>query len=127
MLTTDADRIKTGNDFGDQELASSKLERHLLHYFARVEVVGKNYRIVPVLLCPLLLKALQTVMKGRLSAGVHRDNKFVFGVNNKVMFKRNCPYKVKKSEFTVRVMCNSLVDPFWRKFPLVHMQAKVSL
>jgi hypothetical protein len=85
MLMVDADRIKTGSDFGDQELATSQLERHLLQYFARVEVVGKNYRIVPVLLSPLLLKALQTVVKGRVPAGVHPNNQFVFGVNNKVI------------------------------------------
>ncbi|XP_029943204.1 uncharacterized protein LOC115385360 isoform X2 [Salarias fasciatus] len=54
-------------------------ERKMCDFFARVEIRGKRGRMVPVLLKPSMVSAMELLAEKRESCGVLRENLFMFG------------------------------------------------
>lgn len=59
------------------------LEKGLGNYFYRVPLEGKNVRDLYILIPKKLFSSLEFFLSFRSEAGVHEDNQYVFGVNDR--------------------------------------------
>lgn len=62
----------------DVAICLTPFERKLCEFFKRVEIRGKRGRMVPVLLKPSMVTAMELLAETRESCGVPRDNIFMF-------------------------------------------------
>ncbi|XP_034397698.1 uncharacterized protein LOC117736452 [Cyclopterus lumpus] len=72
-------RIKSSDAQYGMDVSVSDLERSMCEFFTRVDIRGKSGRIVPVLLKPSFVSALELLVNVRETCGVPRQNPFVFG------------------------------------------------
>lgn len=63
----------------DVAICLTPFERKMCEYFARVEIRGKRGRMVPVLLKPSMVTAMELLAEMRESCSVPNDNVFMFG------------------------------------------------
>ncbi|XP_068577144.1 uncharacterized protein [Cebidichthys violaceus] len=77
-LTAFKSREKS-NAHDDLDISVSDLERNMCELFTRVDVRGKCGRMVPVLLKPSFVSAMELLTDVRKTCGVPRQNPFVFG------------------------------------------------
>ena len=62
----------------DIMMCPSELEKKLAKHFDRVEIHGKRSRMVPVLLTPDMIAAMNLLVKNRNKCQVHTDNIYLF-------------------------------------------------
>ncbi|XP_058471537.1 uncharacterized protein LOC131444863 isoform X2 [Solea solea] len=62
----------------DVAICLTSFERKMCEFFTRVEIRGKRGRMVPVLLKPAMVTAMELLAEVRESCGVPSDNLFVF-------------------------------------------------
>ncbi|XP_050965197.1 uncharacterized protein rnf214 isoform X2 [Labeo rohita] len=62
----------------DVEWALSEVEKNLCRHFSRIIIRGKHGRLVPILLTPKMLCALELLVKQREPCGVIKDNVYMF-------------------------------------------------
>ncbi|KAM9360021.1 uncharacterized protein ABDE67_000656 [Symphorus nematophorus] len=74
-------RKKTNFDAG-MDISVSNLERTMCSFFTRVDIRGKCGRLVPVLLKPSFVSAMELFVKVRETCGVPSKNPFLFGRPN---------------------------------------------
>ncbi|XP_075960564.1 uncharacterized protein LOC142964226 [Anarhichas minor] len=77
-LTAFKSRKKSNSQDG-LDISVSDLERNMCEFFTRVDVRGKCGRMVPVLLKPSFVSAMELLTDVRKTCGVPRQNPFVFG------------------------------------------------
>lgn len=63
----------------DVAICLTPFERKMCEYFARVEIRGKRGRMVPVLLKPSMVTAMELLAETRESCSVPNDNLYMFG------------------------------------------------
>ncbi len=63
----------------DVAICLTPFERKMCEYFERVEIHGKRGRMVPVLLKPSMVTAMELLAEMRESCSVPNDNVFMFG------------------------------------------------
>nr|XP_020444130.1 uncharacterized protein LOC109953088 [Monopterus albus]XP_020444131.1 uncharacterized protein LOC109953088 [Monopterus albus]XP_020444133.1 uncharacterized protein LOC109953088 [Monopterus albus] len=70
---------KKSNVLDNLDVSVSDLERSMCGFFTRVDVPGNCGRMVPVLLKPSFVSAMELLVNSRDTCGVPWDNPFVFG------------------------------------------------
>ncbi|XP_071339879.1 uncharacterized protein [Trachinotus anak] len=70
---------KKSNVLDDMDVSVSDLERTMCGLFSRVDIRGNCGRMVPVLLKPSFVSAMELLVKTRESCGVPSENPFLFG------------------------------------------------
>ncbi|XP_022608499.1 uncharacterized protein LOC111227338 isoform X1 [Seriola dumerili] len=78
QLTTFMSRKKS-NVLDDMDVSVSDLERTMCGLFTRVDIRGNCGRMVPVLLKPSFVSAMELLVKTRETCGVPSKNPFLFG------------------------------------------------
>ncbi|XP_038558613.1 uncharacterized protein LOC119891248 [Micropterus salmoides] len=73
---------KTSNLHAGMDISMSDLERTMCGFFTRVDIRGKCGRMVPVLLKPSFVSAMELLLKVRETCGVPSKNPFLFGRPN---------------------------------------------
>lgn len=81
QLTAFMSRKKSNLDTG-MDISVSNLERTMCRFFTRVDIRGKCGRMVPVLLKPSFMSAMELFVKVRETCGVPSENPFLFGRPN---------------------------------------------
>ena len=81
MKVSDYRVIRKSDLSSDVEQCLSQMERKMCQLFARVELVGKRGRTVPLLLNDELQQVLKLLIDHRDAAGVNSQNEFVFARN----------------------------------------------
>ncbi len=64
----------------DIRMCLTELERKLAKHFNRVEIHGKRSRMVPVLLTPDMIAAMDLLVKNRNQCQVHTENVYLLHV-----------------------------------------------
>lgn len=103
----------TVNVYEDVDWALSEVEKKMYKHFSRIIVRGKQGRLVPILLTPKMLSALELLMKYRKVCGVLKDNLYMFaqpgamshfrGSNCMHDFAEGCGAKCPKSLTSTRL------------------------
>nr|XP_043879455.1 uncharacterized protein LOC122767933 isoform X2 [Solea senegalensis] len=62
----------------DIMMGLTELEKNLAKHFDRVEIRGKRSRMVPVLLTPDMVAAMDLLIKNRIECQVHTENVYLF-------------------------------------------------
>ncbi|XP_053277530.1 uncharacterized protein LOC128438830 isoform X3 [Pleuronectes platessa] len=70
---------KKSNVLDDMDVSVTDLERTMCGLFSRVDIKGSCGRMVPVLLKPSFLSAMELLVKLRETCGVPQKNPFLFG------------------------------------------------
>ncbi|XP_019966576.2 uncharacterized protein [Paralichthys olivaceus] len=70
---------KKSNVLDDMDVSVTELERTMCGFFTRVDIKGNCGRMVPVLLKPSFLSALELLVNVRETCGVPQKNPFLFG------------------------------------------------
>lgn len=78
----------TSETHEDINLALTELEQKLCKHFARITIVGKRGRKVPVLLTPLMRESLDLLVEKRDACGVLKENGFLFALPKSVNYIR---------------------------------------
>ncbi|KAL0193151.1 hypothetical protein M9458_011447, partial [Cirrhinus mrigala] len=68
----------TSDPHEDVDWALSEVEKNLCRHFSRIIIRGKHGRLVPILLTPKMLCALELLVKQRELCGVIKDNVYMF-------------------------------------------------
>ncbi|KAM3611775.1 uncharacterized protein V6R79_024065 [Siganus canaliculatus] len=63
----------------DEDIAMSDLERNMCRFFTRIDIRAKCGRVVPVLLKPSFVSAMELFVEARGACGVPSENPFLFG------------------------------------------------
>jgi len=90
LTIEDYNRKRTVDDRSDSVDALSPMERSLSKLFSRVEIVGKRDRTVPILFLPWHIKAIDTLIRFRVQAGVVSTNCYVFAYSQSENHLRGC-------------------------------------
>ncbi|XP_042344430.1 uncharacterized protein LOC121944638 isoform X2 [Plectropomus leopardus] len=77
---------KKSNVHDDMDISVSDLEKTLCEFFTRVDIRGKCGRMVPVLLKPAFVSALELLVELREKCGVPSKNPFLFARPNALSF-----------------------------------------
>ncbi|XP_062273489.1 uncharacterized protein LOC133979071 isoform X2 [Scomber scombrus] len=70
---------KKSNLPGNFDISVSKLERTMCEFFTRIDILGRCGKMVPVLLKPSFVSALELLVSVREKCGVPSENLFLFG------------------------------------------------
>ncbi|KAK0136282.1 hypothetical protein N1851_027810 [Merluccius polli] len=76
----------------DMAICLTPFERKMCKYFARVEIQGKRGRMVPILLKPSMVTAVELLAEMRESCSVPNDNLFVWKTISLVILQRGRKY-----------------------------------
>lgn len=87
---TDFMSRKKSNVLDDMDVSVSDLERAMCKLFVRVDIRGSSGRIVPILLKPSFVSALELLLESRETCGVPSKNPFVFGRPSTLSSYRGC-------------------------------------
>lgn len=71
-------KISTENTNADIYQSLSKIEKYLCNTLARVEIIGKRGRVVPLLFTPELKESLDLLVSTRRKIGIPEKNNYVF-------------------------------------------------
>lgn len=82
LQLTDFMSKKKSDVDASMDISVSDLERSMCEYFTRIDIQGKCGRMVPVLLKPSFISAMELFVKTRGTCGVPSENPFLFARPN---------------------------------------------